>query len=190
TPGVASFPVGLVQVPQSFHVKLGSAGPNGSVQLALGYGATPFVTCTYDAGPDGTAYLLTACSGGVHAGDLISADIAGLTILAGDGAAGRRKIGAQVALNPVGDMAGAGVIPPMPTFWGDPPASASQIVTDYFNAVHAAQPITTEERWIQTPVPEFARRSSDGSPHNNLLGPPPPHDPPFDKEGHLNPGGL
>src|SRR5215471_12527370 len=190
TPGVASFPVGLVQVPQSFHVKLGSAGPSGSVQLDLGYGSTPFVTCTYDAGPDGTAYHLAACSGGVDAGALIGADFASLTILSGDASAGPTKIRAQLALNPVGDTAGAGVIPPMPTFWGDTPASASQIVTDYFNAVHAAQPITTEERWIQTPVPEFARRSSDGSPHNNLLGPPPPHDPPFDQEGHLNPGGL
>ena len=30
-----------------------------------------------------------------------------------------REIQAQLALNPLGDLAGAGLIPPMPTFWGD-----------------------------------------------------------------------
>jgi hypothetical protein len=186
TPGVASFPVGIVQVPQSFHVKLGKSG-SGKAQLDLGYGGTPSITCTYAAASGGTSYALVSCTGLAQVGDLVAADFARLTILGGDASAGTTKIRAQLALNPVGDTIGGGVLPPMPTFWGDTPDSASAIVTSYFDAVNAAS-TKSEERWISAPVPEFARRLGDGSPHDNLTGPPPPNDPPFDKEGHLNPG--
>src|SRR5262249_7575956 len=63
SPGVGHFPVGIVQVPQSFHVKLGNAG-SGRVQLDLGYGSTPLITCTYGAGPGGTSYVFSSCTGG------------------------------------------------------------------------------------------------------------------------------
>lgn len=188
TPGTASFDVGIVQIPASFHVKTGSAR-TGSALLELGFGGTPSFSCTYGASQDGTSYAFSSCTNGANAGDLLGADFARLTIVGGDPAMGPTKVRAQLALNPVGDVAGSGVIPPMPTFWGDTPASANQIVTSYFDAVHAVQ--ATEPTRIATPVPEFARRFGDGAPHDNLTGlpPPAPLDPPFDHEGHLNAGG-
>lgn len=200
TPGHATFDAGVVQVPQRFHVKLGSAG-TGTTQLALGFGGAPFVTCTYAAAAGGSAYDLTTCTGGFLAGDLIGASEATLTIVtAGPSGA---KIRAQLALNPVGDLAGPGIIPPMPTWWGEcvplatptcdaagcnvcDPSSASQIATDYFNLVAQNPPSGLK---VKAPPGEFALRSGDGSPHDNLTGPPPPNDPPFDQEGHLNDGG-
>jgi hypothetical protein len=183
TPGEASFPVGVVQVPQSFHVKLGSAG-SGSASLDLGYGSTPFTTCTF-AG-HGDSYVLSSCTGGYQAGDLVGADHARLTIVSGDPSAGTTKVRAQLAVNPLGDIVGPGLLPPMPTWWGDTPSVSSQIVTDYFNTVNTAS--RTEERWIKTPTPEFARLRSDLSVHDNLTGPPPPNDPDFDQEQHLGSG--
>ena len=188
SPGLGTFVAGIVQVPGSFRVKAGSAG-TGTATLELGFGTTPFVTCTYNGASNGTAYAFAACTGGAHPGDLIGADFARLTILGGDSTAGPTKVRAQLAMNPAGDLAGTGIIPPMPTFWGDTPDSAHQIVTAYFDAVHATPP--TEQLQVTTPVPEFARRLGDGSPHDNLSGlpPPTPLDPPFDQEGHLNAGG-
>jgi hypothetical protein len=189
SPGSASFTAGIVQVPASFHVKSGSAG-TGSATLELGYGSTARVTCTYAGAQNGTAYDFASCTGGALKGDLLGADFARLTIVSGASAAGPTKVRAQLALNPVGDVAGTGVIPPMPTFWGDTPDGASQIVTAYFDAVHATPP--QEQIQITTPVPEFARRHGDGSPFDNLSGQPRPAnplDPPFDQEGHLNEGG-
>jgi hypothetical protein len=75
----------------------------------------------------------------------------------------------------------------MPTFWGDTPSDASQIASAFF-AQASAQP-RTGHRWVRAPVPDFARRHGTGAPHDNLTGPPPaPGDPPFDQEGHMNPG--
>ena len=188
SPGSASFDAGIVQVPASFHVKSGSAG-TGKTTLELGFANLPsLVTCTYGGAAGGASYDWESCTGGARPGDLVGAAFARLTILGGDSAAGPTKIRAQLALNPVGDVAGSGVIPPMPTFWGDTPASANQIVTAYFDAVHAIPP--TDQLQIFTPVPDFARRAGDGSPNDNLIGPPAnPDDPPFDQEGHLNAGG-
>lgn len=214
-PGTATFPAGAVQVPQSFHVKLGNAG-TGTTRLDLGFDNQPFfATCTYGASADGTSYDLTSCSGGSQAGDLIGANHAMLTIVSA--AAEGAKIRAQLALNPVGDLVGTNIIPPMPTWWGEcvplqtpvcEPAgvvtdsdgnvigqgktcsvcdasSVSRIVTDYFNQVAQNPPIGLT---VKTPVGEFARQSGDGSPHDNLTGPPPPNDPPFDEEGHMSKG--
>lgn len=188
-PGTASFDVGVVQVPKSFHVKTGSS-KTGSAKLELGFGSTPFVTCTYAGSNDGTSYEFGTCSNAASPGDLLGSDFARLTILGGDPSMGPTKVRAQLALNPVGDVTGSGVIPPMPTFWGDTPDSANQIVTSYFDAVHAVP--STEPLQIATPVPDFARRFGDGAPHDNLSGQPPPAsplDPPFDFDGHLNAGG-
>lgn len=198
TPGDATFPVGLVQIPRELHVKAGSAG-HGSARLELGFGTDVFTTCSFRAvrwpaprsarstRPHGNGYQLTHCSGGLEGGDLVAADHARLTLFDGDPGTGPTKVLAQLAVNPLGDTAGAGLLPPMPTFWGDTPDEASVIATRYFDQVNEAP--KTEERWITAPAPDFALRHGDGSPHDNLTGPPPPGDPPFDQEGHLNEGG-
>jgi hypothetical protein len=203
-PAAQLFDAGPVQVPDSFHLKLGSAGTT-TAQLDIGYDGAPAFTCTYGADssdPTGKTYRLTSCTGGVQAGDLVGASWAQLTIVGGDASV---KIRAQLAKNPIGDLVGGGIIPAMPTFWGDidgcvpapvpgqivtispscasEAAQASQIVTDYFNKVNNSN---VDSNWIVTPTPEFARRTGNGSPNNNLTGPPPrPNDPPFDQEGHV-----
>jgi hypothetical protein len=186
TPGEATFPVGLVQIPESLHVKRGSAG-RGHARLQLGFGTSVFTACTFRATHDGTGYRLRGCSGGPRAGDLVAADHARLELADGDPGAGPTKVLAQLAVNPVGDTAGAGIIPPMPTFWGATPDEATAIAIAYFDLVN--QGPKREERFIAAPVPDFALRHGDGRPHDNLTGPPPPSDPPFDQEGHLNQGG-
>jgi hypothetical protein len=211
TPAAKLFDVGIVQVPDSFHLKLGTAGST-TVQLDIGYDGTPSFTCTYAPVPipypnvGVKSYTIGSCTGGKQPGDLVGANWARLTIVGGDNS---MKIRAQLAGNPVGDLAGSGILPPMPTWWGDfdtcapapvkgkivttstscaaQTAQANQIVTDYFNKLNAAN---APMDWIIAPGREGARRHGDGSPHNNLTGPPPtPTDPPFSQEGHLNAGG-
>ena len=117
-PADQSFDLGAVQVPDRFHLTQGTAGTT-SVTLALGTDRTPAFTCTYDADASdrtGQSYALQSCTGGVQAGDLVAAGFAHLNIVGGTIP---MKIEAQLARNPVGDLLGSGVIPPMPTFWGD-----------------------------------------------------------------------
>jgi hypothetical protein len=207
TPVVQSFALEPVQVPTSFHLKLGTAG-NTSVLLQLGLDGTASFSCTYASDPAGKSYHLTSCTAAVQAGDIVSANWVSLAIVGGDSSI---KLRAQLASNPVGDQVGGGIIPPMPTFWGDfdgcvpspspgaivttstscanQVAQANQIVTDYFKLVNQG---SFAPNWIVAPVGERARRHGDGSAHDNLTGPPPPPgDPPipFDDEGHLNEGG-
>ena len=208
TPMAQVFDVGVVQVPDDFHLKLGTVGTT-SVQLDLGYDGTPSFTCTYNpdsTDPNGKSYTFKSCTGGMQPGDLVGADWARLTIVGGDTTI---KLRAQLAKNPVGDTSGVGIIPAMPTFWGDfdgctpapvagtvvtvssscaaQAAQANKIVTAYFNKVNNGQ---TAPNWIVTPKPELARRHGNGAPNNIANGaPPPPGDPPFDQEGHINPGG-
>jgi hypothetical protein len=186
-PALASFPVGLIQVPQSFHVKAGAAG-NGTVTLSLGFSGTPNFTCTYAADAGGASYSLKSCDTPVKAGDLVGADWAQLTVVGGNATAGTTKIRAQLAKNPAGDLAGSGLIPPMPTFWGDTTSNVSQTLTDYFNAVKAAPP--TNKKLVRTPVPDFAQRLRTTAPYDVPGRPPAPNDPPFDKSQHLNEGGA
>jgi hypothetical protein len=208
TPVAQSFDVGPVQVPDSFHLKLGTT-VNTTVQLALGYDGNPAFTCTY--GPDSSdpnwrTYIWLSCTGGFHPGDLVSANWAQLTILGGS--ASTQKLRAQLAKNPIGDQTGANILETMPTWWGDfdacapataavppsPPstscanqvAKASQIVTAYFNKVNNSN---NPPNWIVTPTPEFAPRHADGTPFDTSTGAPPPNDPAFDESGSLNPGG-
>lgn len=206
-PVTKSFNIGVVQVPAGFHLKLGTTGPT-TIQLELGYDGTASFTCTYNPDPnDATSknYVLNSCSDEVQAGDLTPANWASLNIVGGDSTV---KLRAQLAENPIGDQLGGGIIPAMPTYWGDftscvpavaadgvvppnpPPSSscasqtaeANQIVTNYSDALKDtyAPPI-----WIVTPKSEFATRHGNGLPYNNLLGPPPPNDPNFDDEGHM-----
>ena len=213
TPQMQTFDAGPVQVPDSFHLKLGAAGST-VVQLDLGYDGTPSVTCTYTgdtSDTNGKTYKPLLCTGGVQPGDIVGANWARLSITGGDSS---MKLRAQLARSPIGDLLGAGIIPPMPTYWGDfdscvpatvadqvhppvasPPsvscaaqaAEASQIVTAYVNKVNSG-PFTGD--WIVTPVPESARRHGDASPQDYIAGvPPPPGDPDFDQGGHINEGG-
>jgi hypothetical protein len=202
------FNIGAVQVPDNFHLKLGSTD-HTTVRLALGFDGAPAFTCDYHADssdPNDASYILTSCTNGVQPGDLVAANWAQLTI---EGGSPALELRAQLARNPIGDLMGGGILPPMPTFWGDfdgcvpkpvagtvvttspacanQTAQASQIVTAYFNKVQSSNPAPN---WIVTPSPEFARRHGDASPQNKLLGvPPPPNDPPFDDGRHLNQGG-
>jgi hypothetical protein len=208
TPEAKRFDVGIVQVPDSFHLKLGTARST-TVKLDIGYDGTPSFTCTY--APDATdvsgkSYTIGSCTGGKRPGDLVGADWVRLTIVGGDNS---MKIDAQLAGNPVGDLAGSGILPPMPTWWGDfdscepspvkgkvvttspscaaQAAQASQIVTRYFNKLNTSN---TPKDWIVAPAREGARRHGTGLPHHNLTGQPPSlTDPPFSEEGHLNAGG-
>jgi hypothetical protein len=192
TPGTASFPVGVVQIPQSFHLKLGSS-TGGTAKLELGWESTIAWTCTYSAGNTGGAglsYDFKSCTGGGQAGDLVTADFARLTIVKGNASAGPTKIRAQLAGNPLGDTTGRGVIPPMPTWWGDTTTDANTIINAYSTALNA--PKKTSERYITMPTPEFAERQGDGAPRDLLDPnlPPIPNDPPFDKSGHLGKAGA
>jgi hypothetical protein len=209
TPVIQNFNLGPTQIPNGFHLKLGTVG-GSSVHLQLGLDGNPAVACTYgldNTDAAGRSYMVDSCDGGFQAGDLVNANWVSVVILGGDST--ERKIRAQLALSPMGDLTGAGLIPPMPTFWGDADtcvpapvhgtvvttstscsnqtAQANEIITNYFNQVNSAPPAPN---WIVPPTPEFALRHGDGTPHNNLNGPPPnPNDPPFDNGGDLNPGG-
>ena len=208
-PVTQTFNLGPTQIPNGFHLKKGTVGAT-TVQLQLGLDGNPSLTCTYN--PDSTdasdkSYILNSCAGGFEAGDLVNANWVNMAIVGGDST---QTIRAQLALNPMGGLAGAGLIPPMPTFWGDADtcmpvpvpgtvvttspscstqtAQANEIITDYFKQVNNANPAPN---WIVPPAPEFALRHGDSTPNNNLNGPPPsPHDPPFDTGGDLNPGGT
>ena len=184
------FDLGPVQIPAGFHLKRGTAG-SSSVKLELGLDSKPAVTCTYtpdDSDKSDRSYTLQDCDGANVAGDLVSANWISIAI---QGGSSSQQIRAQIALNPLGDQAGSGLIPPMPTFWGDADActpapvagtvvttsksckhqtsQANKIITDYFNQVRSSNP---PHNWIVAPVPESATRHGDGTPTNHLTGKP------------------
>jgi hypothetical protein len=86
----------------------------------------------------------------------------------------------------MGDDVGAGLLAPMPTWWGDTADETSQILTA-FSTVATATP-ATEHTYVVTPTPEYALRTEDGRPVDTSTGPPPPNDPPFHYDGHLHRG--
>lgn len=208
-PVTQTFNLGPAQIPNAFHLKTGSA-VGTTAQLKLGLDGNASLTCTYN--PDSTdtthaSYVLSSCTGGFQAGDLVNANWVSMAIVGGNAT---QSIRAQLALSPLGDLAGSGLLPPMPTFWGNADActpapvagsvvtnSAScaaqtaqtnQIITNYFKQVQNGNKATD---WVVPPVPEFATRRADGTPTNNLTGAPvAPGDPPFDDSGDLNPGGT
>lgn len=214
-PVTQTYDLSPTQIPSEFVVTKHVDKP--SVSFQLGLDGTPTTTCTYGPNPSdlsGMSWTLSSCTSGFKAGDLVNADWLSLAIV--DGAA-TDEIRAQIALSPLGSLTGAGLLPPMPTFWGNvdtctpAPVSgtvvtlstscqnqaeqADQILTNYFNQVNSSNspsplPIPYPN-WIVTPVPDVALRHGDGAPYNFLLGPPPAApDPIFDDGGHLNQGGT
>lgn len=196
TPGLATF-TGTIQIPASFHVRVGSAG-TGTAKLELGFGTTTAVSCTYGASADKTSYNFTSCTTGNKAGDIVAAGFAKLTIVSADPAAPLTKIKAQLASNLLGDQVGANRVVPTPTYWGETASEISAITQAWANAQVAALPSTTTRTTLTLPIPEFAYSHGDGLPVNYLDGgpPPPPLDPPFDFRGSLqngvgrNPSGM
>jgi hypothetical protein len=197
TPGLANFTAGTIQIPASFHVRVGNAG-TGTAKLELGFGTTTSVTCTYNASSDKTAYNFASCTTGNKAGDIVAAAFAKLTIVSADPAAPLTKIKAQLSYNLLGDQVGTKLVVPTPTYWGETGAEISAITTAWANAQVAAMPSVTSKTTLTLPIPEFAYVHGDGVPVNMLDGgpPPPPMDPPYDFRGSLqngvgrNPSGM
>jgi hypothetical protein len=185
TPGFATFTTGTIQVPQSFHVKVGAAG-TGTALFELGFGTTTSVSCTYKASADGTSYGFGSCASGNTAGDIVAASFARLTIKAADSKAPLTKVRAQLAYDALGDQVGSQLVPPIPTFWGTTLAEINAI-SQAFAQLTAATPPPVE-RFVSLPIPDFAQRQGDGTPVNALNGatPRPVGDPPFDFKGDLN----
>lgn len=186
TPGSATFAAGGVQIPASFHVKLGSTG-SGTAKLELGFGTTTNVTCTYGATSDAKNYAFSSCSTGNKAGDIVPAAFAKLTLAGTDPNQAQTKVRAQLSRNPMGDQLGAKLLPPIPTFWGDTLAEINTISKDWTNQVISTLP-PPSTKVVNLPIPEFAKRKGDGTPLNVLDGsaPRPPNDPPFAFRGDLN----
>jgi hypothetical protein len=203
-----SFPIGPVQVPETFRLAVGTAG-SSTVKLALGFDGSATYTCTYAADPSdktGLTYQVTSCTGGVKAGDLVGVNSAALAI---EGGASNLRLQADLARTPVGDQVGTGIIPAMPTYWGKSdscvpaPASgkaistnagctaqvaeASQAATDYFNKVTSSQ---APFNFIAAPPADRALRH--GTAGGNPTPPSTPtqtSDNPFNQSGHANQGG-
>ncbi len=186
TPGSATFPTGLLQVPQSFRVWSGAAG-DGTTELAIGLDSEVLATCVYDASAAGTSYDYSSCSNGAKPGDLLGANFAQLTIIGGDPSAGTTEIRAQLSLNPVGDLAGMGFIAPFPTYWGQTLAETNGIMTAFLEQVGETAP--SDGTWISAPVLDLALRQGDPAPVDGMTSPPPANESPFDQSGHLNEGG-
>jgi hypothetical protein len=185
TPGFATFTTGSIQIPASFHVAVGDSG-TGSALFELGTGSTTSVACTYKASSDTTSYVFSSCTTGNKAGDFVLASFARLTIQSADPAAPLTKVKAQLALNAVGDQVGAGLLPPIPTFWGQTVADFNTISQAFSQQQLANLP--SVEQVVNLPIPDIAKIQGDGTPLNVLPGATlrTPTDPPFDFKGDLN----
>jgi hypothetical protein len=189
-PGVADFAAGTIQIPASFHVNAGTAG-SGGLTLGLGFGPSPTVTCTYKASADAASYLFSSCSTRNVAGDIVAASHVALTLIGP--LVQFTKVHAQLAYNAVGDRVGTGLVPPIPTFWGNQRADIDAIGSAFVQALRNNPP--PETRVVRLPVPEYAKRHGNASPDGGAI---PqgiaPNDPPFlcngqRCQGHLNAGG-
>lgn len=177
-----SFDLDPLQIPESLHLKSGTAGAT-TLQLEAGLDSATTFTCTYNPDASDTtnqSYKLQSCTGTYESGDLISSNWVSLQIVGGTAS---QTVYAQLVLSPLGDQAGSGLLPAMPTFWGSADscapapvagqvvttstscatqiAQANTIITNYFNQVESAHP---SPNWVVAPVPEFATRSADGTP--------------------------
>ncbi len=176
-----TFDVGAIQVPDRLHLKTGSAA--GPVRLEFGYSPASIVSaCTYLPDTlDATqlSYRSSTCTGGPQPGDIVAASWVRLTAI--DPVLPLR-LRAQLARRPLGDQIGSGLIPPMPTFWGDEDtctaepvdgqvvstsqscadtlAATSKIVNDYFTAFENGH---ASNGWVVAPIPETAKRHGDGA---------------------------
>lgn len=186
-PGQASFATGTIQIPASFHVKVGDSG-KGTALFELGFGSTTSVSCTYVASSDTTSYLFSSCATGNVAGDIVAASFARLTLQSADPSAPLTTVRAQLAYNALGDQVGTKLVPPIPTFWGDTLAEINTISQSFAQLQLANLP--PEPRFVSLPIPDFAKRQGDGTPVNALGAgggtPHGPSDPPFDVKGDLN----
>jgi len=217
-PFTESFALNPTQIPGGFHLKKGTAGTT-TVRLELGLDSTPTTTCSYI--PESTdrsdqSYILKSCTAGYRAGDILSANWVSVAIEQGISS---QELDAQLVVAPLGQVTGSGLIPAMPTFWGNSDTcspqpvqgkvvtastsclnqvkQANQIITNYFNQVNAANP---SPNWIVAPVPESALRHGNTTPTNFLTHPAttdkeavpaddPENDTSFNTGGDLNPGG-
>jgi hypothetical protein len=186
SPGVAQFTSGTIQVPSGFHVKLGDAG-TGTALLELGFGSTTSVACKYNASSDATAYNFASCNTANVAGDIVAASFARLTIQSADANAPETKIKAQLAYNALGDLVGTKLMPAIPTFWGETTTDVNAIITNFFDSEETFK--FPGQMFGTLPIPDFAQETSDGSPVDFSMGPPPVGDPVFNKQGHLHQGG-
>ena len=174
------------------------------MKLALGHDGTAAYTCTYipdTTDKSGLTYRIASCTGDAKAGDLVGANSAEFSIVGGT----NQKLQAQLAQNPVGEIVGGDIIPPMPTYWGrsdgcvpssqtgtistscaSQVAEGSQIVTNYFNQVNASNPAPNV---IVAPVADRAIRHADALATGDVVFVPDSNDFPFHREGHMNPGG-
>lgn len=181
-----TFAINPIQIPSGFHLKKGTAGTT-TVGFEAGVDSSTAFNCNYVADTSdhtGESYKLKSCSGDSAAGDLVSANWASLVINGGETT---QEVDAQLVLAPLGSRTGSGLLPAMPTFWGNSDtcspapvagtvvtnsttcstqtAQANAIITNYFNEVNGAHPTPG---LIVAPVPETALRSGDGTPVNNL----------------------
>lgn len=179
--GTASFTQALVQVPQSLHVVKGAAG-GGSATLLLGLTGSTATTCTYRGDSTGANYVVSSCTGGAKAGDLLAADSATLTVVAADAKSPKTKIQAQLALNPAGDDIVQGMTP-IPTWFGGSAAEIAATLDAFIQAEEKWQ--LTDDVWVHLPTPELNLYDSETT--NDGIPTPAPGDtdPPFKKTGAL-----
>jgi hypothetical protein len=183
-----TFAAGVVQIPARFHPVKGRAGA-GSATFAFKLGSATLVSCQYPANAAGTDYVFGSCAGGNRAGDLVPASFVRLTVVNGDPAAGKTRIKAQIALNPVGDEIVAG-LPPIPTFFGTNAAEVAAALDSF------VQPL---RNWnapgqvlVRLPSPHIPARDSVVINGTNLppTRPPQDNDPPFEGHGRLTENDL
>ena len=208
-----AFSLDPMQIPAGLHLKKGTAGTT-TLQLEAGLDSNTTFTCTYipdSSDTSGQSYKLHSCTGAYVPGDLVNANWVSLAIEGGEES---QQVYAQLVLSPLGDLTGSGLLPAMPTFWGNadtcsptPVAGkvvtistscssqtkqANQIVTDYFNQVNATHP---SPNWVVAPVPDSATRHGDGTPKTQsadklaVVPDDGENDLTFDTGGDLNPGG-
>jgi hypothetical protein len=169
-----TFTAGVIQIPQSFHVFQGSAG-TGSATFEFALGTATPVLCTYPAS-NTTTYTFASCANGSRAGDLVPASFVRLTVVNGDPAAGKTKIKAQIALNPVGDELPTG-LPPIPTFFGTSAADVKNALDAFVQAQRNWQIDSAE--MVHTPTPAIPIGFPVTQNGAVIATPPADNDPPF-----------
>src|SRR5262249_14978528 len=97
-------------------------------------------------------------------GDLVPASFARLTIQSADATAPTTKIKAQLARNALGDQVGTGLLPPIPTAWGDTASQAIAIASAFFNSETTFK--FPRFAAISLPIPAYAVPSSADAPVN------------------------
>jgi hypothetical protein len=173
-----------IQIPGGLHLRKGITGTT-TMQFEAGLDASTTFTCTYEPDSSDTSqqsYKFKSCAGNYRAGDIMNVNWVSLVIEGGEAS---QQVYAQLALRPLGDLTGSGLLPAMSTFWGNSDtcspaptagkvvtrstsclnqtAEANKIITNYFNQVNSAHP---SPNWIVAPVPEAAIRRGNGSPTN------------------------